>query len=379
MDDLDHNLLSAWHRVMEQCRSAPAEARRRWARTRKNTLQTPPRAWCLAVRAADTRIDEAINAWVDTEAVRAREAHEVTLTGEAVRRLCAPVCIDWPGLSLRDAAKKLGRHPESLRRWLPTRPGRSRAVRAEQAPPTWEHLSDASVPFQVQYVKAQSCGHFGVDVPIVWSPRLLDPNAWNGQSPHPIWGTLWQSLSKRIPDDYVLTVQREPRIRPYHSERRFRGWQWRCPGRIDTQTDGETTCGRLVQNLYVPLPIDTIGRWVGMEEGLEIGKILNHTNGDDLAPGRKRLDLSGPWFPGVDDPMLGRRSFACDQCWQIKRFSICDYRGWNEFVTYISGGLLYGREVDRPTWVKYERKRAKVSRKRGGKDGNALSRKRLTG
>src|SRR5207302_1418593 len=43
-------------------------------------------------------------------------------------------------------------------------------------------------------------------------------------------------------------------------------------------------------------------------------------------------------------------TFACDKCHRIKRFSRCDPNAWNEAVTYLSAGLLYGREVQRPDW-----------------------------
>ena len=32
----------------------------------------------------------------------------------------------------------------------------------------------------------------------------------------------------------------------------------------------------------------------------------------------------------------------------MRYFSFCDEKWWDEFVLYISGGLLYGKEVERP-------------------------------
>jgi hypothetical protein len=46
-----------------------------------------------------------------------------------------------------------------------------------------------------------------------------------------------------------------------------------------------------------------------------------------------------------------------------------DTAGWNELVAYLSGGLLYGREVARPAWLKPERRRAyhaRPGRRAGG-------------
>jgi len=60
MDELDHNLLMAWNRVFERCRADPREARRRLERVGAGTcLDRPHRAWCVAVRASDTRISSA--------------------------------------------------------------------------------------------------------------------------------------------------------------------------------------------------------------------------------------------------------------------------------------------------------------------------------
>ena len=59
MDQLDHNLLEAWHRVFERCKRDPAEARRRYERTLPGTtLDRPVRAWTVAVRSSDTRIND---------------------------------------------------------------------------------------------------------------------------------------------------------------------------------------------------------------------------------------------------------------------------------------------------------------------------------
>ena len=59
MDELDHNLLMAWQRVWDKCKVNPAEARRRWRRSRPGTvLDRPHRAFCVAIRASDTRLNE---------------------------------------------------------------------------------------------------------------------------------------------------------------------------------------------------------------------------------------------------------------------------------------------------------------------------------
>ena len=50
--------------------------------------------------------------------------------------------------------------------------------------------------------------------------------------------------------------------------------------------------------------------------------------------------------------------FACQQCHRVVYFSPVKRGSWNQFVAYISAGLLYGREVPKPAWFKPERKQA---------------------
>ena len=60
MDELDHNHLMAWQRVFERCRRDPAEARRRYLRTAVGGVyDRPVRAWCVALRASDSRLKAA--------------------------------------------------------------------------------------------------------------------------------------------------------------------------------------------------------------------------------------------------------------------------------------------------------------------------------
>jgi transposase len=43
-------------------------------------------------------------------------------------------------------------------------------------------------------------------------------------------------------------------------------------------------------------------------------------------------------------------TFACGKCHRLRRQSRCDPNAWNELVTSLSAGLLYGHEVERPSW-----------------------------
>jgi DNA-binding CsgD family transcriptional regulator len=54
--------------------------------------------------------------------------------------------------------------------------------------------------------------------------------------------------------------------------------------------------------------------------------------------------------------------FACARCHRVRSLRRADPRFWNDLVTYLSCGLLYGSEVRRPAWVTVQRKRAYAPR-----------------
>ncbi len=354
MDDLDVNLLNAWDRVWERCKRDPVEARRRYRRTRGVMLNKPPRAWCLTLRSSDTRLHPGNVDFDSKQACIDRKTHEVTLCGEAIRQLCAPVSIDWPGLKLKDAAKKLGKTVDAVRHWMPVRPGRARGKHSK-CPPRWKEITAPSKPLSVRYEPPGYYRHGGGDVAVVWTRSPIDPGGPMGRCPHAIWGSMWQYIHENLPADYVLTVRREPRFKPYGGGERFRGWDWVCPGRV---VGGEhRPCGRRCRLLFGPLPVRTLGRALGLAEGLDI------QNGESrITDDKSGLRLSGAWFPGMDDPLAGVRSFACRHCWGVVTTYLHSHVGWNDFVMYISGGLLYGHEVERPGWVRYTEPRPRRRR-----------------
>src|SRR5436190_24027758 len=86
----------------------------------------PTRAWCLAVRASDTRINPVTalcapqdaaypHEFVAPERRRPYAQHIVTLTAELLQQLCAPVRVHRLGERWYDIAKKLGRTKDALR------------------------------------------------------------------------------------------------------------------------------------------------------------------------------------------------------------------------------------------------------------------------
>lgn len=375
MDELDHNLLEAWHRVFERCRADPAEARRRYQRTLPGTcLDRPVRAWCVAIRASDTRLiaeggrGEGLGGSGGSRG--AQVAHEVVLDGEVIQRLGGPVEIPYPGVPMTEAAKMLGRNCTGLRHWIPVGAGRSRVERDALAAKgdsdgrlIWATFEKAGYPLKVRYEPPGKHGRRGRETPVVWSDHALDPGAAKGLPPASWWGSLWMSMAEKIPYEFEQVVERVPKFLPCKGKQKFRGWLWRCPGlgsagagaqdvaiksppMTSAREKHASGCGRLVPKLFAPLPAWTIGRYLDIEEGLDVA------------------GLSGQWYPGVMDRWAGRRSLACRHCWRVRNGGAAERHGWNEFVSHLSGGLLFGHEVQQPADFQYERRRADVKRSR---------------
>ena len=272
MDNLDQNLIDAWHRVVAHCKADPAQARQRWRRTRTRVATRPHRAWCVALRACDTRLEEIEGVVLDPQDVRCQLPHEVMIDTSVIQQLAGPVWLRHPGVPLDEAARLLGKHREALRRWMPIRPGRTRTQRAAMAEKNgrdrmcWLSAVDSRMPLNVRYEPQKAHRrHRGMETPVVWSDGPLDPSAPRGAPPHPIWGTCWQHLAGQIAIDNPRRQVREPTSRPYRGEPRFRGWNWTCPGRSTRTPQGQWVhrpCGRPARTLYMPLPVWTLGRQV---------------------------------------------------------------------------------------------------------------------
>jgi DNA-binding NarL/FixJ family response regulator len=61
-----------------------------------------------------------------------------------------------------------------------------------------------------------------------------------------------------------------------------------------------------------------------------------------------------------DSPLTAFPCFACYNCHRVRSLSRIERNSWNQLIGYLSGGLLYGREVAQPAWFTSEalRKRA---------------------
>lgn len=319
MDRIDVNLFDAWCRIGEKCRRDRMEALRRYRRRFGRTLNAPPRAACLCIRASDRRITTANAAFSfeqDTllrpneatdEAVERGERHIVTLRGDLIRKLTEPICIDLPGIEWKQGARMCGVTLSAMRRWI--KAGTVVVVRRSR---------DYS---------------YGVTVPIVYTPSPIDPNHVGAHPPHRIWGSLWQWQFQQLPEEFEQDVIRVPRIAQTRRGHQV-GWDWICPGRVDVH--GETiACGRRCRRLYGPMALPTLAGTSGVRWELAM----------PAASG-----LAGTWHPGEEEigPRKGARTFACKQCWGVRSVSLVGTEGWGAFVAYMSGGLLYGHEVERP-------------------------------
>jgi len=340
MDDLDRALLAAFDAIVPKLRGDPAELRRRLARRRTPALTRPPRAWCLAVRASDTRLTAWNTAMVPEDAAdtardrRGRmrvvdpQPHTLTLEKHVLLRLCRPVRFEPMGYDWQHAAAMLGVHEETLRY----------AIRKGV--------------FHVKH-RPRSGGKRGKPVPILTAARVFDPSSSSlMRPPDPLWGTLWHHLAARLPDDLEEEVQRVPsfRLDPRDVAKcrtvpiaRFRGWRFVCP-----------MCGQPVRAVFYPLPVPDLPTMLGLDpETLENKPLAvsgqRFAGDDDDA----EIDLLPPGFhiehttSHIDPPT---RSFACHACHRVRYFSRLDRNSWNHLIAHLSAGLLYGREVEQPDW-----------------------------
>jgi DNA-binding CsgD family transcriptional regulator len=396
MDQIDLALNQAWGAMLDRIAADPGELARRRARAARVRAR-PVRAWCLAIRAGDARIDDWGLSWTVDDAAQAGRAHNVPLTQWDLEDLSVPVHIRWPGLPLGEFAAALGRCPANIAQWR-----RKGAVRAEK-------------------IDARALDRrIGAQIHLHWADSPLDPNAALGRPPHPMWGTLWQSLAKNVPRDWSCTLRR---LRA--GDRPNPEWFWQCPGRFHRATDllggqceGATDprsersaprpppgpaghapvatgqpatagaargtqrpgsnapagqaqppspepadsqrppappllhvpCDRLVKTLYLPLPCWTIADFRGEAEALGI-------------PSPPWADLHGQ-LP------------ACIHCWRVVGTTTVTSEGWNQLVSHVTGGLLSGREVRRPIEEAPSQRRRPARTRRGHPDV-ALRRRRV--
>lgn len=346
MDQIDINLIEAWNRIGEQCRRDRAEALVRSRRRLLGSMRRPPRAWMLCIRAADSRIDLDSGIFEFDDEADARDGlergvpHAVELDGRVIRELTKPVCIDWPGVPIRKVAAMIGRNYHTVYNWLDRSEARMYTLDSPE-----RSLANRKLPRSaqsIQHVGALKVSGYsypgihrkrgrGMPMAMVYTPSPIDPNHEAGLPPDRVWGSVWQYLHEKLPENFLQRFERVPR---HTKSGRFRGWHWVCPGLLDSEGK-HRGCGKLVRAVYAPMPIWTLPQSGAQRFALEMPKDSG---------------LVGTWHPGEHEQKVGegRRAFACRYCWNISYPRMSDGTGWNEFVSYISGGLLRGSEVERP-------------------------------
>lgn len=111
MDDLDRRLIEAWGQRKRAAGNRAAH--RRVGRT----YERPVRSRCLVLRANGWRIYDLGEGavvpsvgYVEEEPGVECNVQGVRVDAEVVRRLCGPVSIFWPGVSVGQAARRFGAH-----------------------------------------------------------------------------------------------------------------------------------------------------------------------------------------------------------------------------------------------------------------------------
>lgn len=306
---MDSGLLAAineaWGRVEKLIERDPGELERRLLRRGMGMMVRPVRAWCLAVKSTDRRMqplrfpmDRRPAEWDSAQGRWVYQEHRVLLRAEELRWLCRPVAIPAPGMTVRDVAEMLGECEhvvcEAVKR------GEFSSVRP-----------------------MRGLGGMKGWARIIYTKRLLDPAGITmGRVEDEGWGTMWRYASDHIPERLSQMVTRRPVWRKYGAGMRYQGFRWVCPG-----------CRREVRRLYYPLP------------ALVVAPFVKATK---VRTARKEAGAM--------------RGFACSKCHGVHDYGRLNGQGWNELIMHLSGGLLYGKEVRKPAWWKIERRRAHAPR-----------------
>src|SRR5688572_15321670 len=111
----------------------------------------------------------------------------------------------------------------------------------------------------------------------------------------------------------------------YEDDMKFRGWRWVCP-----------KCKKIARTIYYPLPVRTLFDSWFTDPVIQL-KLCD-------------ADL-------VEAPPA---TFACMACHGIYHFSPVARGSWNMLISYLTGGMLYGCEVEKPASYVPERKRTRT-------------------
>jgi len=170
--------------------------------------------------------------------------------------------------------------------------------------------------FRLHYYKGLG-GKRGKPVPVFLNYETLDPSSGRLRQPtDPLWGQMWQHASQRIPKTFGQRLTRHPVYLLYQGDPRFRGYKWQCP-----------QCQKQTRILYLPLPPYNLPNY------------FNHDPATQLTNPALQSAIRNP---------QSAMEFACHKCHKIRFFSHQTRDAWNQFITHITAGLLYGHEIPKP-------------------------------
>jgi hypothetical protein len=173
MDDIESSILAAWNRIGPSLHRNRDELRKRIARFR--AASHPPRAWCLAIRASDTRLPVSILPDSLRQNPDGTFPHfPLTLTREDLRRLCVPIQLGEGKRSVCDVAAKLG------------------VTRGGLLPARVKNL------FDTEYLR----GRHGKPRPLLHTSLPLDPATRGFVAADPVWSWTARRLPARLPPDF---------------------------------------------------------------------------------------------------------------------------------------------------------------------------------
>ncbi len=296
--ELDDVMCQAWEKIKDKVLGDEAELRRRLAR-REKVFDRVPRALCLAIRASDYRINPQTALLSPPSAMNRGELaeHDVLITSSLLRDLCRPVELCWR-LKFSQLAEQMGCY-----RQLP------RALELRGI------LPGHRIP--------GIGGNWHNPYPLVASgyPPFLDPCALGKAAPDELLLPFWRDLNSRLPDNVRQTLRRQPVFQSIRRQQRFMRWTWVCPA-----------CKRNANTLYFPMGSPN---WAAAHN-IKLPEVA--------------------WY----DPPHQPGCFACRKCHHV----ICLARTskgisgyWSILINHMSGGLLFGREVQRPASFTVARKK----------------------
>jgi len=408
MDDIELSIVRAWERLKDKILSNPDELTERLQRRHSKQLRRWPRPWCLAIRATDTRIEN-IASCHDYELTDPAQhiryvPHKVWLNNDSIQQLTALVHLQ-PQSSLKELADLLGTQMQTLTtirlknvfhvKHIPALNGRwgkphplfssnqpldpcargfilpdpawswTATYLANRLPSRFEQSLKRIPTFKRRGYRDREHlhpEHPANDPPIRPRPPRLPPPQpdyiawykWKGdeflgydwRNPHAAANYLRHEAEKARrradrkahPDKYRKPSKSTGSIR-------FDGFRWICP-----------TCGRIVNTLYLPIARFNLLQHVQLPSPpTRTTGILPVSSTRKLKPSpANSQDSSPPQHSRLSTP---HDSFACSRCHHILHFSRTAPHFWNDVISHLTQGLLYGSEVPRPAWLTRDRKR----------------------